>query len=115
VVAHQLADQLGHVDIVARQQQALLAIGREAHVARREGKRLVLARKLRGARGTSANLELMSSLLIRCAERAERRALASELRGSSATRTARALGGPGSALFLGSCLVLALGAHWMAR
>ncbi len=80
-----------------------------------EGKRLVLARKLRGARGTSANLELMSSLLIRCAERAERRALASELRGSSATRTARALGGPGSALFLGSCLVLALGAHWMAR
>jgi hypothetical protein len=35
LVAHQLADQLGQRDVVAREQQALLAVGGKAHVARR--------------------------------------------------------------------------------
>ena len=40
-VRHQLAHHLGHRDVVARQQQALLAVGRKTHVAigKREGVR----------------------------------------------------------------------------
>ncbi len=40
LVAQQLAHQLDDVDVIARQQQALLAIRREAHVARLQGLRV---------------------------------------------------------------------------
>ena len=40
LVGHRLAHHLDHVDVVARQQQPLLAVGREAHVAGRERQRV---------------------------------------------------------------------------
>ena len=40
LVAEQLAHQLDHRDVVAREQQALLAVGREVHVAGRERERM---------------------------------------------------------------------------
>jgi energy-coupling factor transporter transmembrane protein EcfT len=79
-----------------------------------EGQRLVLARKLRGSTGTSANLELLSTLLIRSSERAERRALATELRGAAA-RIPRAFGDGRSVTFVFICCLLGAGAHWVGR
>jgi cobalt/nickel transport system permease protein len=46
-----------------------------------EGRRLALARRLRGARGTAASVEMLAALLTRSAARAERVELAMRLRG----------------------------------
>jgi energy-coupling factor transporter transmembrane protein EcfT len=54
---------------------------RQVSVLREVGQRIVLARKLRGARGTSASGEVFATLLLHSAERAQRSALAMRLRG----------------------------------
>jgi energy-coupling factor transporter transmembrane protein EcfT len=46
-----------------------------------EGRRLAIARRLRGARGTAVSVELLAALLTRSAARAERVELAMRLRG----------------------------------
>jgi energy-coupling factor transporter transmembrane protein EcfT len=50
--------------------------------------RIVLARKLRGARGLRGNVTILPELLVRSAERAERVDLARRLRGYDAKRRA---------------------------
>lgn len=49
-----------------------------------EGRRLILAWELRGARGPRLGIDVMARLLVRTARRADRLALATELRGAGA-------------------------------
>lgn len=77
-----------------------------------ETERIVLARRLRGATGVQANAELVTTLLVRSADRAVRRGLAAELRGAELrSPTARVLD-IGSIVFLMSCTLIATGVHW---
>ncbi len=76
-----------------------------------EGQRLALARKLRGASGTGANLELLSTLLIQSAARGQRRALAVELRGAPPGTRVDSFGGFRSLAFVGICALMGIGVH----
>ncbi len=80
-----------------------------------EGQRLALARKLRGASGTGANLELLSTLLIQSAARGQRRALAVELRGASPGSTVGSFGGFGSLAFIVVCALMGISVHLVGR
>ena len=80
-----------------------------------EGQRLALARKLRGASGTGANLELLSTLLIQSAARGQRRALAVELRGAPPGTTAGSFGGFSSLAFVGLCAGMGIGVHLVSQ
>ncbi len=56
------------------------------------GERLALARRLRGVQGVNFGPDVVAALLVRSTERAERMALAAELRGHDLGRAARAAG-----------------------
>jgi energy-coupling factor transporter transmembrane protein EcfT len=81
-----------------------------------EGRRLALARSLRGATGIGASTEMFAALLARSAQRAERVELALRLRGYD-ERVRR----PGVRLALGdvpaiaAAVLAAVAVHWVAR
>lgn len=76
-----------------------------------EGRRLILARQLRGARRFGP--EVLAQLLVRTTERAERVDLAMRLRGASRAERGR-FGVDGAALLLGALLV-AVALHLLDR
>jgi energy-coupling factor transporter transmembrane protein EcfT len=82
---------------------------------RAEGRRLVLARKLRGARGV-VGPEILAELLVRTTARAERVDLAMQLRGAHSALAARRVG-LGARDFVGIAIALAvgIGLHVLAR
>ncbi|HEV8246916.1 MAG TPA: CbiQ family ECF transporter T component [Polyangiaceae bacterium] len=79
---------------------------------RDSGERIVLARKLRGARGANMGPDVVAALLARSAERAERMALAADLRGRDLTRAAKnSRLSPRDCLLLLPGLALGVGLH----
>jgi len=79
---------------------------------RETGERVVLARRLRGARGVSVGPDVVAALLVRSAERAERMSLAADLRGRDIRRAAkRARLMPRDGLALAPALAAALVLH----
>jgi len=77
-----------------------------------EGRRIVLARKLRGARGFGVGPEVLSALLVRTSARAERAELAMRLRGyNPVLARERARLGRRDLLLLGLTIALAILLH----
>lgn len=81
------------------------------HVAG-EGRRLLLARRLRGAERFGP--EVIAQLVVRTAARAERVDLAMRLRGAELGAADDALA-PGDVAWMLGALALAVGLHWIAR
>jgi energy-coupling factor transporter transmembrane protein EcfT len=80
-----------------------------------EGRKLVLARRLRGARG-AIGPEILAELLVRTTARAERVDLAMQLRGANSEAAARRVGlGPRDVLVAGIALGAGIGLHLLAR
>jgi energy-coupling factor transporter transmembrane protein EcfT len=78
------------------------------------GERIVLARRLRGARGVAVGPDVVAALLVRSAERAERMALAADLRGRDIRRSARRAGLlPGDAMVLVPALAVAVALRFL--
>lgn len=81
-----------------------------------EGRRLALARSLRGATGIGASTEMLAALLARSASRAERVELALRLRGyDERVRRAGVRLALGDAPAIVAALSAAIAVHWVAR
>lgn len=80
----------------------------------RDGQRLLLARRLRGATGALPSTELFTTLLVRAALGAERVALARSLRGGSTPGSSARLGRRDVPLLIGA-LFVALALHGLGR
>ena len=79
----QLAPALRGVGLPASLAGVIETMLRQLSVVRDEGRRLALARRLRGARGRTWGAETVSALLVRTITRAERTELAMRLRGGA--------------------------------
>jgi energy-coupling factor transporter transmembrane protein EcfT len=89
---------------------------RQAGSIATEGRRLALARSLRGATGLGASTEMFAALLARSSLRAERVELALRLRGhDESARPAGARLGLGDVPAVAAAAVAALGVHLSAR
>ena len=89
---------------------------RQAGAVQAQGQRILLARKLRGAKGGAVSAEVLASLLASTSERAERVELAMRLRGAdlATPKAGRGLGPPDLPLLLASaCAAVAI--HVWAR
>jgi len=88
---------------------------RQLGAVRKQGRSLLLARKLRGAQGIELGAEVLASLFVRTAERAERAELAARLRGSELGNARQGAGVKVSDLPLLICVgALALCLHFAA-
>lgn len=88
---------------------------RQALTLREEGRRLVLARKLRGARGLAVGPDVVARLLARTAARADRVDLAMHLRGHGAHTAPRAPLEKRDVLGLFCAVVIGISPHLAAR
>src|SRR5262249_12537789 len=87
VPAHELAPALAALSVPRAVATVLGAALRQTSVLGEEGRRLVLARKLRGATGHVQGARVVGTLFTRAAARAERIDLAARLRGCSPARS----------------------------
>jgi energy-coupling factor transporter transmembrane protein EcfT len=112
---HELGAALRGLGVPRSLSAVVATLTRQAARLVPEGRRLLLARELRGARTWWVGPDVMAHLLVRTTRRAERVALAAELRGASAgvPRPAPMSGADG--WILGAVLCLCGVMHWMAR
>ncbi|MCA9595025.1 MAG: hypothetical protein KC776_17005 [Myxococcales bacterium] len=78
---NELAPALAALRIPTAITRVVATMARQLGSVTDEGRRLVLARKLRGSHGSAVGVEVISTLLLRTAARAERVDLAERLRG----------------------------------
>ncbi len=108
-----LAPALAALGIPGALTRVVATMARQLGSITDEGRRLLLARKLRGSRGSAVGVEVISTLLLRAAARAERVDLAERLRGGPPpTRRARLR--LADAPFLIACVALALATRVVA-
>jgi energy-coupling factor transporter transmembrane protein EcfT len=89
---------------------------RQAGAVSSQARRIVLARRLRGARGRQVSAEVLASLLAKTAERAERVELAMRLRGAGlGEASAQRRLGAGDLPALGASAAAAVAIHLAAR
>lgn len=93
----------------------IASLQQQARIIGDEGRRVLLARRLRGARGRGLGLGVLSTLFVRSARRAERVDFARSLRGYRIDDSARAARLTATDLVpLAMVLVLATAPHWLA-
>ncbi|MEB2310205.1 MAG: hypothetical protein OZ921_13130 [Sorangiineae bacterium] len=83
LAAHEVPGALGALGVPGALASVTATMLRQLGAVRDEGRRLALARELRGARGAGFGAGTVAALLVRTAERAERVELAARLRGST--------------------------------
>jgi energy-coupling factor transporter transmembrane protein EcfT len=93
----------------------IASLQQQARIIGDEGRRVLLARRLRGAKGRGLGLGVLSTLFVRSARRAERVDFARSLRGYRIDDAARAARLTSTDIVpLATVLVLATAPHWLA-